>query len=958
MGVKTYLETAIENQIIYDTLGAWCVPNIDNYSIEKNLFSYQITAIKNAICVLSQFYVDESKGKKVVLNLCRDEGFSPNSLDVNEFDGRRENPQFLRYSGFYNISRRNGTRCIDAVNFFNRICFWMATASGKTVVLIKLIEVLDYLIRNNLLPQKDFLVLLPNEKLQAQFNAAVSEYNIGKDRKIRLETLKKYDDIKGSFLPAVFNEITVFVYRSDLLSDEEKSRKIDTSSYDNGGNWYVFLDEAHKGDDDDSLRKSYISIMSRNGFLFNFSATFTDEIDYVTTCFNFNLERFIESGYGKNIYLSTSKYDAFRKNRDELTQADKQLQVLKSLLTFTLIKKAKPANLYHSPLMVTLVNEVNTQDSDTDLFFAEIAKIALNKIDSDLFERAKEELVVEFAENKQFQFGNEQLDLLGGKIESGLRAITVSDILFNVFNSKTSGSIEVIEGEKGKEFALKLVTASTPFALFRIGDASSYIRDKLSGDYRIMVTYEEKRYFDNLNNPQGDSFNLLIGSRMFYEGWDSNRPNVMNFINIGTGDAKKFVLQSLGRGVRIQPEPNNAKNRKRLKISDSRKQQLLETLFVFATNRNAVQTIFDTIETQRSAEKTIELKSQPRAFDLLIPYYKSEEIEKRPTLFNISETSYRKFVKYIDSLNDNVLMLISNIRPNEIKILRSACKKHSELFRFNSACNYVNMQNLLHKLVLHMSVFEKSVAGIRELAEEIIHFKHVKVSKDKWDSVGKQIEEFVNNAAIKGNPQQAAIDFAAGRITQDKLQQILSASSTQMRLDELTLHKLSSHYYLPLILSTREKIDYIKHIINVTGEVQFVENLISYIAHFEAPMGFDWMFSKIDQTIDDKDIAMPYYASADNMFHLFYPDFIFWLKKGSSYKIIFVDPKGTRQADYIQKIDYFEKLFLGNDQPIVFKYGSYCITFDLKLIADGNGVIPQKYKSYWLDNTNFSWLTI
>jgi type III restriction enzyme len=26
-----------------------------------------------------------------------------------------------------------------------------------------------------------------------------------------------------------------------------------------------------------------------------------------------------------------------------------------------------------------------------------------------------------------------------------------------------------------------------------------------------------------------------MGSRSFYEGWDSNRPNVANFINIGVG---------------------------------------------------------------------------------------------------------------------------------------------------------------------------------------------------------------------------------------------------------------------------------------------------------------------------------------------------------------------------------------------------------------------------------------
>ena len=44
-----------------------------------------------------------------------------------------------------------------------------------------------------------------------------------------------------------------------------------------------------------------------------------------------------------------------------------------------------------------------------------------------------------------------------------------------------------------------------------------------------------------------------MGSRSFYEGWDSNRPNIINFINIGGRDAKKYVLQAIGRGVRIEP---------------------------------------------------------------------------------------------------------------------------------------------------------------------------------------------------------------------------------------------------------------------------------------------------------------------------------------------------------------------------------------------------------------------
>jgi len=65
--------------------------------------------------------------------------------------------------------------------------------------------------------------------------------------------------------------------------------------------------------------------------------------------------------------------------------------------------------------------------------------------------------------------------------------------------------------------------------------------------------FEDESYFERLNAPDSD-VNILMGSRSFYEGWDSNRPNVANFINIGVGtDARKFILQSVGRGVRIEP---------------------------------------------------------------------------------------------------------------------------------------------------------------------------------------------------------------------------------------------------------------------------------------------------------------------------------------------------------------------------------------------------------------------
>ena len=46
-------------------------------------------------------------------------------------------------------------------------------------------------------------------------------------------------------------------------------------------------------------------------------------------------------------------------------------------------------NLYHKPLLLTLVNSVNTEDSDLLLFFNEIEKIAKNEIKQDLLDESK-----------------------------------------------------------------------------------------------------------------------------------------------------------------------------------------------------------------------------------------------------------------------------------------------------------------------------------------------------------------------------------------------------------------------------------------------------------------------------------------------------------------------------------------------------------------------------------------
>ena len=136
--------------------------------------------------------------------------------------------------------------------------------------------------------------------------------------------------------------------------------------------------------------------------------------------------------------------------------------------------------------------------------------------------------------------------------------ITQEELLRLVYNAPAPGEIEgLLRPSNRQEMAFKLKSAEQPFALIKIGDISGWLKEELEG-YEVMEGYEDESFFCRLNE-DNSPINILMGSRTFYEGWDSNRPNVIPNINIGTStEAKKFILQSVGRGVASNRYPANA----------------------------------------------------------------------------------------------------------------------------------------------------------------------------------------------------------------------------------------------------------------------------------------------------------------------------------------------------------------------------------------------------------------
>jgi hypothetical protein len=256
-----------------------------------------------------------------------------------------------------------------------------------------------------------------------------------------------------------------------------------------------------------------------------------------------------------------------------------------------------------------------------------------------------------------------------------------------------------------------------------------------------------------------------MGSRSFYEGWDSNRPNIILFINIGKGtDARKFVLQSIGRGVRIEPLSN--KRRRALFLYNN--QELdgiifnkikddidpLETLFVYGTKAENLEEVINTLNQEKYEEvigDLFDINPDLNGKSLLIPYYqKSNKLiieEQDMVKFTIHSSDYDKTAKFYNYMDDKVILCKFDCNIKVLSEIRNAfnSKKNKYFVIDNNVIVIGNPELLLPLIFKHfankMEEFEyfKQLKMGKEEKEEIIHFRYIRITKDKLDSIKDKI---------------------------------------------------------------------------------------------------------------------------------------------------------------------------------------------------------------------------
>ncbi|GAA9285344.1 DEAD/DEAH box helicase family protein [Helicobacter pylori] len=919
-----------------------------SFDSNKELLDYQQQALINAFRMLVAYFRDFKENKKEFYAFYQ-ERYSFANCD---FTNKKLNSLLKSHFKVEN-------KCVSFENFINRLAFYMATGSGKTIVIIKLVELLSVAIRMGLIPKKNLMFFSANENLIKQFEKEIEKYNRGKDfsKQIDFKNLKSitHKDFhrapKGSFKD--MEKITLFYYRADLMSDEEsKENRLNYKDYWDNGENYVILDEAHKGDKSESKRQAIFSLLSLKGFLFNFSATFTEESDLITSVYNLSVGEWVKLGYGKeSILLKKNNLNAFKELKD-LNDREKEIALLKALLLLGMQKRYKIEGYFYDPLMLVFTHSVNVKNSDAEIFFKTLVRVIENDDGSD-FLKAKEDLLEEI-KDPEFLFSDDKdKDYKVKVFKEGLKSMDFKGLKEEVFYAN-SGHIEVIINPKNnQEIAFKLNTSDKVFCLIKIGDITEWICEKLKSVKVVSknLSFKEESYFSQIDK---SSINILVGSRTFETGWDSTRPSVILFLNIGLDDdAKKLVKQSFGRGVRIESVKNQRQRLAYLDIDEAIKKALkpnaamLETLFVVPTNHASLEAILNIQKESenggenRGSWREIKLEKTPIKHDLFVPCYR-----KKPTSilkispnasFKMSEKNFKDLKEYFNLMSEKHFILKHEIYdPKDYATLKDMIQKAH--VKKVSTWHYKDLDYMISeikgKLYPNQKVPKDEFNALDN--DKIVHFKRIKVKADKQEALIKTIQEVKEHAPL--DKETLRIKIAQGEI--DPYDAEKHKQDRIFKVDGAELLKLKEHYYTPLIKA--KDCDWLKHVVKVKSEIDFLQELQDQETTKTLQENYDfWMFSKIDEHLDN--LFIPYINNVAE--RRFFPDFIFWLQKSDTQIICFIDPKGITYTDYEHKADAYklfkDKIFNPKNDP------HFKIKVVLKFYGDKDRV-GDNYRDYWI----------
>ncbi|HLH79419.1 MAG TPA: DEAD/DEAH box helicase family protein [Chthonomonas sp.] len=467
----------------------------------------------------------------------------------------------------------------------NKLAFWMATGSGKTLLMhINILQYQHYLQAHNRERELNRIILLtPNEGLSHQH---LEEFQLSG---IEAELFSK--EGRGLFTGRAVEILDIHKLRDEM---GEKTVAVDAFE----GNNLVLVDEGHRGTSgaETGAWMQKRNQLCENGFSFEYSATFgqamkasgnrTLEQTYARCIlFDYSYKYFYADGYGKDYRILNLAEDSDEAIRHRYLTAC-LLSFYQQLKLYRDRAQEFRPFLIERPLWVFVGGSVNAVRSENKRKVSDVVDILLF-LASFVRERGDSVSVIEqLLRGRSGLLDARKRDIFAGAFQYlntlGLTPDQVfDDILRVLFNASTTAALHVenLKGTDG-EVALRLGD-NEPFGVINVGDASALCK-LCEGQRELIVT--EKAFSGSLFralNDEASTVNILIGSKKFTEGWSSWRVSTMGLMNIGRNEGPQ-IIQLFGRGVRLKGKDFSLKRSRRLEgVSAPRNIETLETLNIF-----------------------------------------------------------------------------------------------------------------------------------------------------------------------------------------------------------------------------------------------------------------------------------------------------------------------------------------------------------------------------------------
>jgi len=818
-----------------------------------------------------------------------------------------------------------------------KLAYWMATGSGKTLILhINYRQFLHY--NTDLLD--NILLITPNEGLSEQHLAELAASGIPARR----------FDLNASNLWTSGQNVVQVIEITKLV---EKKRgggvSVPVEAFE--GRNLIFVDEGHKGSGGKAWR-GYRDALGETGFTFEYSATFGQALsaagnDELTAeygkaiLFDYSYRYFYGDGFGKDFRILNLR-DETRPEQTETLLLGNLLSFYEQLRLFE--EQGEALRGYHleRPLWVfvgSTVNAVYTRNKQKRSDVLTVARF-LHHVLQDRFWAVA--TIKNLLKGKSGLITADGQDVFLGRFkflqETKQKPRQIYDgILQQIFHSPAGGGLHLadIRSSNG-EIGLKATGADDYFGLIYIGDTSAF-RKLVESEAPEIVVEEDAvgiSLFDSINRPDS-LIHTLIGAKKFMEGWNSWRVSNMGLLNIGRSEGSQ-IIQLFGRGVRLRGKGFSLKRSAVLEGPHPAHISLLETLNIFAVRANYMAQFRDYLEREGvETEPVIELplftliNEMALNKKLVAPrIQEGHEFVAETSLLLEPDPNNRIQVDRsirVQAMESTALGLhTAQVRagyerqiPDESLVLVDWERAYLDLLAYKARKGWSNLvirpetlrqiiEQKSYTLIADEAVVNPRTFAGRTLLQETVTAILCKYTdtfyrrrREQWESetmVYRQLDESdpnldLNHGRLREKP--AAYVVKVRRSDQELIDEIKKLRGQaeilyEQESEELPRINFDRHLYLPLLVEQTEKIESIPPALKLS-EAQFVRDLKAY-----------WGKEQ-DKFLAGKEVFLLRNLSRGHGVGFFeergfYPDFILWVLGDGHQRIIFVEPHGMVHA--------------------------------------------------------------